>query len=232
MIRIGNPSGSFHNTLSETKPLILNHMKIVLFGTGMIGSRLLSEALRRDHSVTVVTRDPKKFTPPAGKVTVVQGDVQDFASVTAVVKGHDVVLSAVGGTLEVVREAPYALLDGLRMAGVKRLVVVGGAGSLEVEPGMQLMNTPTFPEAWKGIAIAHAEALLTLKQNSELDWSYMSPAAFIAPGERTGKFRLGGDQLLKDHKGESHISAEDFAIAFLDEVDRPQHIRSRFTIGY
>ena len=208
-------------------------MKLVLFGaSGMIGSRLLAEALRRGHSVTVVVRDPKKFSAPPGAVSVVSGDVTDAASVAVAAKGHDAVLSAVGGTVEVVKAAPRPLLDGLTKAGVKRLLIVGGAGSLEVAPGVQLLATPEFPAAWKGYALAHDEALQTFRKNASIDWSYLSPAAFISPGERTGKFRLGGDQLLTDAKGESRISAEDYAIAFLDEVEKPKHIRRRFTLAY
>lgn len=208
-------------------------MKLVLFGaSGMIGSRILSEALRRGHSVTVVVRDPNKFRAPAGAISVITGDVTDAASIAAAVKGHDAVLSAIGGTVEVVKAAAQPLLDGLITARVKRLLVVGGAGSLEVAPGIQLLATPDFPAAWKGYALAHAEALQIFRKNTTLDWSYLSPAALISPGERTGTFRLGDDQLLTDATGQSRISAEDFAVAFLDEVENPKHIRRRFTLAY
>lgn len=110
--------------------------------------------------------------------------------------------------------------------------MVGGAGSLEIKPGIQVMTTVSFPEAWKSIANAHYEALRIFRQNSTIDWSYLSPAAIISPGEHTGKFRLGGNQLITDQKGESRISAEDYAFAILDEVENPQHIRLRFTLGY
>lgn len=208
-------------------------MNLVLYGaSGMIGSRLLAEALRRGHSVTALVRDPQKYNPPDDKVLVVQGDALVAASVVSITRGHDAVMTAIGGSEEVVKEVVSPLLEGLSIAGVKRLVVTGGAGSLEVAPGVRLMDTATFPEAWKGYALAHADALMRYKENTTVEWSYLSPAAFIAPGERTGKFRIGDDKLVTDEKGESRISAEDFAIAFLDEVENPRHIHRRFTLAY
>ena len=198
----------------------------------MIGSRILSEALRRGHEVTAVVRDPAKLAAKHKKLTVVKGDVLDADTVALVAKGQDAVLSAVGPAADVVTGAPRSLIDGLTRAGVKRLVVVGGAGSLEVAPGIQLINTPDFPKAWLAPAKAHSVALATLRKNTTLDWTNISPAAMIAPGERTGEFRLGTDQLVTDAKGESRISAEDYAVAFLDEVEQPRHIRQRFTVAY
>lgn len=208
-------------------------MKLVLYGaSGILGSRILAEALRRGHSVTAVVRDPDRYTPPAGNIKVVQGDAMDVASVAAVTRGHDAVLTAIGGSGEVVKEVARLLLEGLATSGVKRLVVTGGAGSLEVEPGVLLMNTASFHTEWKVTAQAHADALREYRRNESIDWTYISPAALIAPGERTGKFRLGENQLITDDKGESRISAEDFAVAFLDEVENPRHIHKRFTLGY
>ena len=208
-------------------------MKLALFGaSGMIGSRILSEALRRGHEVTAVVRDPAKFAVRHKNLTVVKGDVLDADGVASTVKGHDSVLSAVGPSTEVITGAPRSLNDGMTRAGVKRLVVVGGAGSLEVAPGIQLIDTPQFPKEWLAPARAHSVALATLRKNTTLDWTNISPPALIAPGERTGKFRLGTDQLVTDAKGESRISAEDYAIALLDEVEHPQHIRQRFTVAY
>jgi putative NADH-flavin reductase len=114
---------------------------------------------------------------------------------------------------------------------VKRLVVVGGAGALELAPGVQLVDTPTFPAHWKGLALAHRDAL-PLYQNSDLDWTYVSPSAIIEPGQRTGHYRIGTNQLLTDAKGNSHISAEDFSVALLDELEHPRFVRQRFTVGY
>lgn len=208
-------------------------MKIVLFGaSGMIGSRLLAEALRRGHSVTAVTRDPKKITAPSGTVSAVAGDATDANSVAALVKGHEIVISAINGTPDGVKQAAQSLIDGVAKAGVKRLLVVGGAGSLEVAPGVSLVSVPQFPAEWKAIALAHADVLQIFRKNKTLDWTYVSPAAYISPGERTGKFRLGGDQLVTDAKGESRISAEDYAVALLDEVEQPKHIQRRFTAAY
>ena len=208
-------------------------MKLALFGaSGMIGSRILSEALRRGHEVTAVVRDPAKFAHKHNHLTVVKGDVLDAAGVARIAKGHDAVLSAVGPAPEVVKGAAHSLIDGLTQAGVRRLVVVGGASSLEVSPGVQLIDTPLFPKEVLPVARAHGAALATLRKNKTLDWTSVSPAAMIAPGERTGKFRLGKDQLVTDAKGESRISAEDYAIAFLDEAEHPQHLHQRFTAAY
>ncbi len=217
-------------------------MKIALFGAnGTIGSRIATEALRRGHQVTAIARDPAAFgaksqPQPLQDVSVVQGDVTDAASVASAVRGHDVVISAVGpghsGNFPMLVQAAHALVDGLPRAGVKRLLIVGGAGSLEVAPGQRLMDLPAFPAAWLPYARAHAEALDIYRGNTSLDWTYLSPADHILPGERTGSYRTGGDQLVKDAKGESRISAEDYAIALLDEIERPAHVRQRFTVAY
>jgi putative NADH-flavin reductase len=158
--------------------------------------------------------------------------VLDATSVAAAVKGHDAVLSAVGPTPEIIAGAARSLIEGLTRAGVKRLVVVGGAGTLEVAPGVLLLQTPQSPAEYELVAQAHGTALNTFRQNTTLDWTFVSPAAFIQPGERTGRFQLGGDQLLVDAKGDSRISAEDFAVAFLDEIEKPAHLRQRFTVAY
>jgi putative NADH-flavin reductase len=208
-------------------------MKIALFGTGMIGSRIAREALRRGHQVTVVARTPGKL-PKDLAVREVQGDARDVDSIVQAVRGHDAVISAVGagtGEQSGLLQANEALIRGVKQAGVPRLLVVGGAGSLEVKPGLQLVDLPDFPEAYKAPALAHRE-VLNLYRKADLDWTYLSPAALITPGERTGKFRLGGDQLVADAKGESRISAEDYAVAMLDELEQPRHIRKRFTLGY
>jgi uncharacterized protein len=208
-------------------------MKIVLFGaSGMIGSRVLQELVRRGHAVTAVARHPEKITAPSA--TAVKGDVTDSASVASIAKGADAVVSAYAPPQDdphSVVPATRALLAGLVNAGVKRVIVVGGAGSLEVAPGLQLVDAPNFPEQWKGIAIAHRDVLPVLKE-SNLDWSYFSPAAFIQPGERTGTFRLGGASLVADAKGESRISAEDYAVALVDELEQSKHVRQQFTVGY
>jgi uncharacterized protein len=119
----------------------------------------------------------------------------------------------------------------VQKAGVRRLLTAGGAGSLRVAGGGQLMDAPYFPPVWKSIAISHHDALEVQRQ-SDLDWTNFSPAALIEPGARTGKFRLGKDDLITDEKGESRISTEDYAIAMVDELENPSHLRQRFTIGY
>ena len=124
------------------------------------------------------------------------------------------------------------MIGAVKKAGVKRLLVVGGAGSLEVSPGVQLVDTPDFPEAYKPEALAGRDFLNVLRGERELDWTFLSPSALFVPGERTGKFRLGTDRLLVDAKGESKISMEDYAIALVDELETPRHSRQRFTVGY
>jgi putative NADH-flavin reductase len=210
-------------------------MKIAIIGaTGTIGSRIAQEALARGHSVTAVARDPAKVKD--GRVKAVRGDVTDPAGLAQALKGHDAVVSAVGpahgGGPDLVVTAARALAQALPRAGVKRVIFVGGAGSLEVKPGLQVVDSPGFPEAWKPVALAHRDALNVWRNVKDLDWTYLSPAALIEPGKRTGKYRTGGDQLLTDAKGESRISAEDYAVAVLDELEKPRNVRRRMTVAY
>ena len=207
-------------------------MKVVLYGaSGMIGSRVLDELLRRGHQITAVVRNPAKITTSG--VRVLKGDVTETDSVAQTAAGAEAAISAYAppkGEEPTLSAATYALVDGLTRAGIKRLIMVGGAGSLKVG-GVPLVDAPGFPEDYRDIAMAHRDLLPILKE-SDLDWSYFSPAAFIQPGERTGRFRLGGTDLVADDKGESRISAEDYAIALVDELENPQHIRQQFTIAY
>jgi hypothetical protein len=136
-----------------------------------------------------------------------------------------------GQDASVLLRAARGLLDGLRKSGVRRLIVVGGAGSLEVSPGVELADTTQFPAAWKPVADAHRAALAIYREEPDLEWTVVSPAAMIAPGVRSGHYRAGGDQLLVDSKGESRISAEDYAVAIADEVETPRHLRRRFTVA-
>jgi hypothetical protein len=167
---------------------------------------------------------------------VVSADLQDSDKVAEIVAGHDAVVSAFAPgfeNLDLLVSATRSLIAGLTKAGVKRLIMVGGAGSLEVAPGLQLVDAPQFPADWKGIALIHRDALDVLKaEGGELEWTNFSPPALIEPGERTGQFRLGKDNLIADAEGNSRISAEDYAVALVDELEKPQHIRERFTIGY
>jgi uncharacterized protein len=165
--------------------------------------------------------------PALSGVTSAKADVGDVAGLAAAIKGHDVVISSVHFTAS----DPHKLIAAVREARIPRYLVVGGAGSLEVAPGVKLIDTPEFPAIYKAEAAAGGVFLDLLRQQSDLDWSYLSPSAVFAPGERTGKFRLGRDQLLTNDKG-SHISFEDYAIALADEIEKPAHSHQRFTVGY
>lgn len=209
-------------------------MKVVLFGaSGMIGSRILHELVSRHHQVTAVARNPERIASAPG-VAAVAGDVTDPDSVASAAQGAEAAISAFApppSDPDSVLAATRSLLSGLKKAGVQRLIMVGGAGSLEVAPGLQLVDAPNFPEAWKAVALAHRKVLPLLRE-SNLDWTYQSPAAFIQPGERTGKARVGGTKLVTDEKGESRISAEDFAVVLVDELESSQHLRQQFTAAY
>ena len=210
-------------------------MKISLIGAnGTVGLRILQEALVRGHEVVAIVRNAAGINQEHKNLTVVTGDLGDKESISRAVAGTDVVISAYGpkhGQEETMKAVTEGLVAAIKQAGIKRLLVVGGAGSLEVAPGLQLVNAPSFPEAWRPIGLAHGEALAVYRK-ADLDWTYFSPAAMFQPGQRTGKFRLGTEQLVVDEKGDSAISTEDYAIAMLDEVENPRFIRKRFTIGY
>lgn len=211
-------------------------LNIALFGaTGMIGSRIAAEAARRGHQVTALVRDPARVPADVPNLKAAQADLLDTASVGAAVRGHDVVASAYSpphDDLPVLAKATQALLAGVRAADIKRVVVVGGAGSLEVAPGKQLVDTEGFPDAYKAIALAHREVLAEYRAATDLDWTFFAPAALIAPGERTGTFRTGANNLIADASGNSSISAEDYAIAFVDELEQGRFIRQLATVAY
>ncbi len=212
-------------------------MNIALIGaTGFIGSALLKEALSRGHQVTALVSRPERLaTHPQLRARKI--DVQDTAALAQALAGHDAVLSAFSGhaqadVLDYYLKGIHSVIAATKEARVPRLLVVGGAGSLEVAPGKQLLDTPEFPVAYKGTAEGARQALNLLRGEPALDWTMLSPSAVIAPGERTGRYRLGGDQLLVGADGKSHISVEDYAVAFLDETETPAHSRRRFTVGY
>jgi uncharacterized protein len=211
-------------------------MRLVIFGaSGLLGTRLVSEALSRGHQLTAVARDVARIDDRGGQVATAAADVTDPGSVAAVAGGHDAALSAVTqhDRPEMLVDAARGLLAGLSAAGVQRLVVAGGAGSLLVASGQRLMDTEGFHEEWKPEAIAAAAALDVFRQaDTDVEWSYVSPGALLAPGERTGHYRLGGDELLVDEHGKSAISMEDFAIAMLDEAEDAKHPRQRFTAAH
>ena len=203
-------------------------MKVALIGaSGMVGSRILAELSSRGHQVTAIARNTEKIAKGAG-VTPLAVDALDEAALAGALKGHDAVISSVHFTAS----DPKVLIGAVKQSAVPRYLVVGGAGSLEVAPGVKLFDTPQFPAIYLTEAKAGAAFLDLLKAESALDWSYLSPSAMISPGERTGKFRLGLDSLLVDAAGTSAISAEDFAIAMVDELEAPKHSRKRFTVGY
>ena len=214
-------------------------MKVVVFGaSGTIGRAITSELLERGHTVTAATRSG---APVEGLVVrAVTGDAADPASVARLAQGQDAIASATGPRRdgsedpeESLGRAARGLAEGLRRAGVPRLVVVGGAGSLEITPGLRLMDTPDYPPAWKPTALAHARVLDEVYRGlDDLDWTYVSPAAAIGPGDRTGEFRVGGDQLLTDEAGVSRISIPDFAIAVADELEDGEAFRRRITVAY
>ena len=212
-------------------------MNIALIGaSGFIGSGLLAEALARGHRVTALVAHPEKLPPREG-LAVAGTDVLDTARLAQQLAGFDAVVSAFSGHAQEDVRGYYgrgmeSILQAVKQAGVPRLLVVGGAGSLEVAPGVQLVDTPEFPEQWKGSALGARDTLERLRREPALDWTLLSPAALIEPGERTGRFRIGGDQLLADEHGNSRISVQDYAVAMIDELERPSHSRRRFCVAY
>ena len=203
-------------------------MNIALIGaTGFIGSRLLTELTRRGHKVTAIVRNPEKVPAGAG-ISARKGDVFDRDGLSALLAGHDAVISAVHFSAS----DAATLLSAVKQSGVTRYLVVGGAGSLEAAPGVKLFDTKEFPAIYLDEARKGGAFLDLLKAETALDWTFLSPSALIQPGERTGKFRLGKGQLLVDANGNSAISAEDYAIALVDELEKPAHSRQRFTVGY
>jgi putative NADH-flavin reductase len=203
-------------------------MKIAVVGaSGNAGSRIVAELSRRGHHVTAIARNPDKIAAQP-QVTAVQGDAHDQAALTELLRGHDVAVSSI----HFLASDPAKLIGAAKASGVGRYLVVGGAGSLEVAPGVRLVTTPGFPAQYKAEAEKGAAFLDLLTLEKDLNWTFLSPSALFTAGERTGKFRLGTDQLLTGADGKSWISFEDFAVALADEIERPAHIRKRFTVGY
>ena len=217
-------------TVHATTPLRI----VVYGGTGNIGQRIVREALERGHTVTVVVRDPSAMAEQPPRLRVLKCDVLDSAQVARTIPGANVVVSAVSfrkpGEAKSFRKAGESLVSALRSLGPRApyLVVVGGAGSLEQPPNFHFQ----IPEAWREEINGQNDSLAYYRTVSDVRWTYFSPAAMIAPGTRTGKFRLGGDQMIVDAKGDSRISMEDYAVAVLDEAEKPTHVEKRFTIGY
>jgi putative NADH-flavin reductase len=216
-------------------------VNIVLFGaTGNVGRRVAKEALERGHEVVGAVRDPDAVQSPDPRVRLVRGDATDPASVASVVRGADAVVSAIsprpnarGLPAPSLAANARALVEGLRRSGVKRVVYVGGASTLEVAPGQQLLDQPGFPEVYKAEALEGREALGVWRREADgLDWTFLSPAIEIGPGERTGAYRTTEDRLLFDDAGKSFISFEDYAVALVDELERPAHVGRRFGVAY
>ena len=212
-------------------------MKIGLIGaTGFIGSAILKEALARSHQVTALVAHPDKLAA-ADHLQAEKSDVQDLARLTQQLTGFDAVISAFSGhansdTLGYYVAGIKNIILAAKEAKTPRLLLVGGAGSLEVAPGVQVMDTPSFPAEYMASAEGARQALNLLRLEPSLNWSMLSPSALIAPGTRTAQFRLGGEQLLSDAAGKSHISVEDYAVAMINELEQVAHSRQRFTVGY
>lgn len=216
-------------------------MSIVVFGaSGNIGSNIRKEALLRGHRVTAVTRSAR--LEPEPNLTALTADISSAEDVARIASGHDAVISAYSPGLrnysaedaaELIRKAHEALFEGVKRAGVRRLIIVGGVGSLEASAGVDVVDSDFYPADHKAHTLRNREILRSLKRGEhDLDWSYVSPPLNIKAGERTGHFRLGGDQLLRDPAGESRISEADFAIAILDALDQGKFMRQRFTVAY
>ncbi len=210
-------------------------MDVVVIGaSGTIGKAIVQEALKRKHQVTAAVRRPESIAIEHERLQVVTVDVLDPASVAAAVRGHGEVISAYGpekGQELDLLTAAASLVQGLQTAGVARLLIVGGAGSLKTESGDWLMDTPDFPEEIRPLAAAHADAY-EIYRSSELDYTYVTPAALIQSGRRTGHFRIGLDRLVLDDNGDSIISVEDFAVAMIDELEEGNFSCTRFTVAY
>ena len=216
-------------------------MKVALIGaTGFVGNALLEELLARGHQVTALARNPDKLAARP-QLQVVKADVQDAAQVQAAVTGHDAVISAFNpgwanpDIYQDFMSGTRAIVAGTKAAGVKRYIVIGGAGSLYAPDGTQLVDSPDFPAAIYPGASAARDGLTELKQETTLDWTQLSPpVAFHAggPNERTGKYRVGSDTPLSTGDGPGTISAADLALAVVDELETPKHVGRRFTVAW
>jgi len=203
-------------------------MKIAVIGaSGNAGSRITSELAARGHAVTAIARNPEKVAR-LPHVFPTRGDAMDEAGLARLLRGHDAAVSSI----HFLDSDPARLIGAAKASGVSRYLVVGGAGSLDVAPGIRLVTTPAFPAQYKAEAEKGAAFLDLLRRETALNWTFLSPSALFTAGQRTGRFRLGTDRLLTGADGKSWISFEDFAVALADEIERPAHIRQRFTVGY
>lgn len=207
-------------------------MKIVLYGaTGNSGQRILEELTKRGHEVTAVVRNTSKLSPV---VKSVRDDLSNVDAIASVIAVADVVVSAYApphDNTDALIGVTERQVAAVKKVGVPRLIVVGGAGLLEVAPGVTLIASGYLPEAYLPIAKSHEKALSVLK-GSDVNWTYFSPAGYFEPGQRTGKYRLGTTNLIANEKGDSRISFEDYALALADEIEKPAHERGQLSIGY
>lgn len=214
-------------------------MKIALIGaTGFTGTAVLNEAVSRGHQVTAIARNTEKIAVKHDHITPVAADINNVDALAAILKGHNAVSSSYNaGWANPNLYADFIkgsedIQEATKRAGVKRLIVIGGAGSLYIAPGVQLVDTPQFPAEWKEGATAARDYLNILKKENELDWTFLSPAINLHPGKRTGKFRLGTDNPVFDADQKCEISVEDLAVALIDELEQNQFVKQRFTLGY
>ena len=219
-------------------------MKVALIGaSGFVGSRILDEALQRDHQVTALVRKPEALSDRPG-LTAVKVDVLDVDALAKALAGHDAVISAfnpgrqTAGADEVTEmhaAGHRAIIEAVKRSGVKRFLAVGGAASLKTKDGIEFLDSPDFPkeyEPFKGGIRGTRALYYMLKEEADLDWVFLAPSVFLLPGERTGAFRTGKDHVLYDVDGQSRISLEDYAVAMIDELETPSHHRERATVGY
>ena len=213
---------------------------VILIGaSGFVGTAILNELLNRGHKVTAIVRDPAKVTASNPNLKVIQADVTDTDVLIEASKGKDAVISAYNPGWknpniyeETLKNYPL-IVDSVKKAGVERLLIVGGAGTLFYAPGKMVMDADDVPaKLLPGIKSLGEFYLNTLRKENDIDWIFLSPAANMTPGERTGKFRIGKDDLVVDVNGDSNISVEDYAVAMVDELEQKHHHKERFTIGY
>lgn len=214
-------------------------MNIVLIGaTGYVGSQILTEALNRNHKVTAVARHANKISITSNNIIIRQCDILKQNETIEIIKGHEAVISAYNPGWknpdiydEYIR-GYKSILESMHKTGVKRIIIIGGAGSLYVKPGLQLVDSPEFPDDWKQGALAARQLYNTIQNEDELKWTFVSPAAQLVPGDRTGEFRYGENDVLFNEKNESKISVQDLAVAVLNELENPSYIKKRFTVTY
>ena len=231
--------------VSEARLETSDSLKVIVYGaSGRVGSRVVNEALNRGHKVTAVSRDPGRIGKRHDRLTAVKGDIVEPESVATLVAGHDVVVVSVRGNIDgskdpektVQRIAAEILVGTLRDMGesAPRLIYVGGAGSLEVKPGVLYADGLPFfmPGFIRQEIRGHVLTLDYLRTIEDVKWTYISPAKKFGPGKRTGNYRTGGDQMFFDEKGKSKISMEDFAVALIDEAENSNHVRERFSVAY